>query len=145
MLFKFWTCKVNKSVNNGISFQINTRKSYYLFCWRFFYKNLKKTIFKKNYGIFYEFIDLSFNCNLAESPRNPNKFNPAMANPHPFKLFNVALLQYLKNRLDLYKSPNFGPQNDDFSKMWPPSRFGLAMAGLIIQSLINKILWNRLF
>jgi hypothetical protein len=26
------------------------------------------------------------------------------------------------------KTPNFVPQNDDFSKMWPSSRFGLAMA-----------------
>jgi hypothetical protein len=32
----------------------------------------------------------------------------------------------------LKKNPNFGPQNGDFSKMWPSSRFGLAMAGLLI-------------
>jgi hypothetical protein len=52
-----------------------------------------------------------------------SSFKPVMANPRPLKLSNVALLQSPKN-------PNFGPQNDDFSKMWPSSRFGLAMADL---------------
>jgi hypothetical protein len=31
---------------------------------------------------------------------------------------------------DSAKNPNFGPQKGDFSKMWPSSRFGLAMAGI---------------
>jgi hypothetical protein len=59
-----------------------------------------------------------------------------MANPRPLKLTNAALLQTLKiaileqNRLEFQKSPNFGPQNADFSKIWPSSRFGLAMAGV---------------
>jgi hypothetical protein len=64
------------------------------------------------------------------------QLKPAMANPRPLKLFNVALLQSLKtlfcSKIDYIfrKTPNFGPQNDDFSKMWPSSRFGLAMAVL---------------
>jgi hypothetical protein len=31
------------------------------------------------------------------------------------------------------KNPKFGPQNGDFSKMWPLSRFWLAMAALKAQ------------
>jgi hypothetical protein len=61
----------------------------------------------------------------------------------PLKLFNAALLQSLKkaileqNRLDLRKNTNFGPQNDDFSKMWPSSQFGLAMA-VLVEMLVLK-------
>jgi hypothetical protein len=55
----------------------------------------------------------------------------AIANPQPLKLLNVTLLQYLKN---------FGPQNDHFLKMWPSSRFGLAMAGLKYSYITEKIL-----
>jgi hypothetical protein len=57
-----------------------------------------------------------------------------MANPRPLKLSNAALLQTQKTIFGarlirfLEKNPNFGPQNDDFSKMWTSSRFGLAMA-----------------
>ncbi len=59
-----------------------------------------------------------------------------MANSRPLDLFNVALLQTLKDRYFREKSirssekVQIGPQNDDFSKLWPSSRFGMAMAGL---------------
>jgi hypothetical protein len=58
-----------------------------------------------------------------------------MANPRPtgrmrpLKHSNAALLQTLKNAiLKQNRLENFGPQNGHFSKMWPSSRFGLAMA-----------------
>jgi hypothetical protein len=35
-----------------------------------------------------------------------------------------------KSIRSLEKKTNFGPQNGDFSKLWPLSRFGLAMADL---------------
>jgi hypothetical protein len=40
------------------------------------------------------------------------------------------MLFWSKIDYNFRKSPNFGPQNGDFSKMWPSSRFGLAMAGI---------------
>ncbi len=53
---------------------------------------------------------------------------PAMANPRPFSsLLNITILEL--NRLNFRKSAVSCPQHEDFSKIWPSSRFGLAMAG----------------
>jgi hypothetical protein len=61
-----------------------------------------------------------------------------MANPP-----HVALLQSLKYSY-FRLSPHFGPLQDDFSKIWPSSRFELAMAALNFMITLKNRLENLL-
>jgi hypothetical protein len=60
-----------------------------------------------------------------------------MANPRPLMLSNAALRKSLKYRYFGRKAPKslekglIGPQHEDFEKIWPLDRFGLAMAALV--------------
>jgi hypothetical protein len=64
-----------------------------------------------------------------------------MAKTGPSKLSNAALLYSIWN---IRKSPDFGPQRDDFSKFWPSSRFGFAMADLVPQfEIVSVNFWIK--
>ncbi len=58
-------------------------------------------------------------------------FSSVLAQPWPTRDSSpVSWITILElNRLNFRKSPDSCPQLDDISKIWPSSRFGLAMAG----------------
>jgi hypothetical protein len=66
-----------------------------------------------------------------------------MANPRPLKLSFAAILQYVKYRYFQAKSTrSLKKIHEFFSKIWPSSRFGLAMA--VLELLKAFLMLNKL-
>ncbi len=71
---------------------------------------------------------------LKHDSQDQNYLVQPWPTPRLSKLSNAVLLHFLKYRCfggksteSFEKNPHFGPQHDDFPKIWPSSPFGLAM------------------